>query len=120
MLSKLNNDLLIGFSLDTVHILRKGKRTVIMIQTESENSLSDASEVSQFQTIPKVYFRFIAKFRLVFFHKHDPEIELGLPSIVETLKILPYLQSLVENNRSRLISTIFYTWIVGISIVLGC
>ena len=120
MLSKLNSNLFISFSLNTVHILRKGKRTVVMIQTESENSFSDASEMSQFEAVPKVYFRFITELGLVFFHKHDPEIELGLPSIVETLKILSYLQCLVENNRSRLINTIFYAWVVGISIIFRC
>lgn len=119
MLSKLNSDLFIRFSLDAVHILRKGKRTVVMIQTKSENSFSDASEMSQFEAVPEVYFRFIAELGLVFLHKHDPEIELGLPSVVETLKILPYLQCLIEDYGSRLINTIFYAWVIGISIVLG-
>lgn len=89
-----------------------------MIEIESESTLSNLSEMREFEAIPSINVRLIAHFLLVLLHEHDPKIDLVLAIVVDTLKVLTNFKGFVINDVAELIFSVFHTWIVRVSIVL--
>lgn len=91
-----------------------------MVEIESESTLSNLSEMCEFETIPSIDVGLIAHFFLIFFHQHHPKIDLVLAIVVHALKILMNFKGFIKNNVTKLVFAVFHAWIVWVSIILWC
>ena len=119
---KLNYDLFVFPLLHFIHVGWEGVHHLVPIQVESELSLSNLPEVSDFETIPTIGFGLISHLGFVFLSCNHEQIKLSLVFVVDVLDIFRHIETFVKSDGSELVEFVFKvrTGVVSVIVVVDC